>query len=336
MLDRFPEAVAGHRTAVADQRTALGLAPADLDHQEEMAERLFGLGICELRRGRLDDALAPLTEANERYSALFTRLPIDTEVVKRLANTQTSLASLDRRANRPAAGLPVFKQARELDERVARDLPDVLEFRSALAVHLNNMGAFYRQTGDLEKSADCFAQAVRHHRDAVSRAPHVRHYRLYLQMNYSNLVPILFARGRGDEAVKTVTEARVFWEQLIDRNPGRHELPSDLGALLNDLALRLTDYNRHDDAIATYRVALRHQEAAVALSPTTNEYRVYLERHFNNLAGLFVQSRRTTDLAELARQRAKFWPTDPDHLFVISRHFAECVGMAALAERDGE
>jgi tetratricopeptide (TPR) repeat protein len=178
---------------------------------------------------------------------------------------------------------------------MVKDYPEVPDFRRALAVAYQNLGA---QLASRTKQQDLteadkervFGEADSAFRKAVvlleelhSLYPEVPDYADVLAGTFNLWSWTLTGLGRTEASVECLEKARNFWKQRLDANPDDMNVRSDYGGVLNNLAYGYRKLKKLDEARAMAEEAIVHQEQARAASPENTKYLAYLANHFLTL-----------------------------------------------------
>jgi tetratricopeptide (TPR) repeat protein len=176
-------------------------------------------------------------------------------------------------------------------------------------------------------------QALEHERAALKRDPQNRQYRVFLKTQFYNMGTVLLSLGQRSEAIKMRREEVEVSTGLVKEFGDEPQLQSDLGAALNDLATALTQQGESREAAQLLERAVNHQRTALAADTKNATYRLFLGRHYMNLAearqnlGKYEQAAAAWD--QMIRAIVPRW----QECYGAARGLAEC---ARLAEKDAK
>ena len=152
-----------------------------------------------------------------------------------------------------------------------------------------------------------------------SRIPPNRDFRNGLAFGYYRLGDLFFNQIRDlEKAAENWRAEAELREQIVMDNPDNARLRRFLGGNLNNVAMVLEQLDRVEDAAQFYSKAVKHQRAALKISPDSQQSRAFLSNH---LDGLMRTLRKKGDLdasVAAARDLADLWPKNADWLYAAA------------------
>jgi tetratricopeptide (TPR) repeat protein len=220
------------------------------------------------------------------------------------------------RGNRLQEAEPFFRQAVATADQVAADWPGEREYQKVVAGNHASLGLLLFDTGRLQEAEQEFCHALGLQEKLAADFPDVPEYRRWLAMTYGNFGGLLVRAGQLKEGEKNLDQGRKLYEKLTADFPTVASYPSDLGNVLQTLALCLAggedgpdskrdapDSKREglDRCRLLVEEAIRRQKAALDLQPKNQEYREKLGNHYGNLA-MFLTEFKSPDAERAHRQ----------------------------------
>ncbi len=108
--------------------------------------------------------------------------------------------------------------------------------------------------------------------------------------------------------MKAYSAALSIREKLAREHPESPEFASDLGGILNNIAIIDLGAKRFDEARVRLRQAIVLQRKALAADPVNPTYRQFLASHVGNLVQAAKEERDLKEAAELLRELISEYP----------------------------
>jgi tetratricopeptide (TPR) repeat protein len=227
-----------------------------------------------------------------------------------------------------------YKEAVEIQEGLARDIPEVASHRSDLANTLSNLGSVTRQLGNPAGTSALYQRARELQEGLAKAEPDVAAYREELARTLNNLGRLRQTTGRPAEALECHSSARDLRRTLVAANPDDLDAHSLLGSSFNNLGLTYMDLGRPDEAIAAFRRGIEEQALAHARAPSVAQYKFYLDLNHRDLAQALRKLNRPAEAAAQATRRSELWADDPGQLYDVACELALCIPLAGASAAD--
>ncbi len=132
-LDRVPEGLDQHLQAKDLREALLAEEPQDARALEDAAESRFQVGTVLARLGRIDEAIAEISIAIERWRALSALDPQNARWRDVLASGLTTLGAMELERNQRGPAARTLEDALAIRRSLAEESPDFAANRTALA-----------------------------------------------------------------------------------------------------------------------------------------------------------------------------------------------------------
>ncbi len=226
------------------------------------------------------------------------------------------------------------RQAIEIHERLTGEHPRNLEYRSDLALSLNNLGAIQSHQSNWTEACDAYRRAIEFQGQLCRQAPPVVRYRSDLAISLNNLGQAYRRSAELDNSEVAFDRARLLFRELAADFPSELAYRSSLGVVLNNQAMLLEDADRLEDAVAAYAQAIEQQRAAFDSALSSLPYRNFLSKHYFNYGRVLRRTEKPIEAADIALERRKLWPGHGKHLYEIAAELSQAVEQL-VSQQDG-
>jgi tetratricopeptide (TPR) repeat protein len=327
--EAYNQALAVQQALTAEWPHAPGL------HRDQ-ARTLYNRGILRMETGRRDEAAADFASAIALLEPLHAAHPLEAVYRQDLARCAINQAILLRGSDRPAEAEDAYGRALALLEQLVAEQPARPIYRLELALALKNRANLRLESTD---RADQAAADLDRARPLLERLaadyPRRTLYRLELARCLNSLAGARWFLKQAEAAEATYHEAAASLRQLIREYPEEADVHSELGGVLDNLAILLRGRNgdtgleearRYQDEAGPHHLAaaLRHYQHL--------GYRLNLRKHFAGRAETALRLRQPAEAAAAAQAMGQVLPADPAARFRAARVLARC---AAAAGGDG-
>ena len=298
--NRFVEAEAAFRLALADRRALAKLPGADPDDARAASATLYQLGTLLARLARRsDEDEAAYREAIAEQKALAGSTSGRPEDRREVARYLNNLGILQARSD-PDAAEKTFLEAMKLQDALQATSATNAGFRWQRARTWNNLANLYARARLPEEAGPAFAKARSGFEALAADFAAVPDYRRELAMTLNNQAQWLEAAPSGDlRPLDLLRQAEADQARLVEEFP---EVP-DHRMKLAITRLHLGDLLRATDPAASAAAlagAIALQEKLVAETPQVPEYRAALGRTLTERArSLAVEGKPSESLAAL-------------------------------------
>jgi tetratricopeptide (TPR) repeat protein len=281
---------------------------------DEVVEELLGrqVQLTEEHRAFLKKLLA--------YHAEFAAAKADDPLGRRgRAQGYSRVGLLNQRLGEYQDAETAYREALALDNDLAKDFPDQLDFRSDLAASYANLGNLLRDTGRPKDAEAAYRDALKLHQQLVAAAPDrpdLRQVRAKCQLNLGILLSDL---GRPEEAETALGDGLALLTQLAAELPRRADIRQEMALGHLNLGIVLKDTDRPKLAEAAYRDALAIFEKLAEEFPQRSDFRQNLAASHSNLGVLLRATGRPQEAEDayrhaldLRKKLAADFPHRPD------------------------
>ncbi len=253
----------------ADQLTD---ANGALNRQRNRAEDREGQAIAAVEKFRdavvnepaLKDSLelAPLRgrllrEPIAFFQGLRAQLQADHDTrpasLERLADASFALGLLVDELGEKDRALTLIREARTIQEGLARDDPGNRAHQADLAASLNSIGNLLSEIGRLPEALEAYQAAADTMTALVALPTATDHDRANLAACHNNIGVLLRSLGRGDPAFQSYSAARSIQEPLVAAHPDVARYRVELASTLVNLGVLLHDAGHDPQALQAYR-----------------------------------------------------------------------------------
>jgi hypothetical protein len=310
-----------YRAAIGLQEKLVANFPDVPQHRADLALSHTNLGLLQSETGERRQAEQSFSEAIRLQQELLNASPDAPELLRNLAASYNNLSALY--ANEQSArAAELYDQALTLQQRAAAARPDVLEYRSDLALTYSNLGAAQSRAGQFSQAAASFDRAIESQHELVQLVPARASYRRDLAVSYNNLGMAQVELRQTASAEQSFHQALELQESLVAQHPGDVGLHSSLGGIYNNLGIVLEELQRIPQAAEAYRRAIECQKVAYAQAAGVERYRTFLSKHCYNYGRILRRLGSADQAAQVALERKKLWPDDPQRLLTVAEELA--------------
>ena len=270
------EALKAFESALKIRQKLVDDSPAFTDYRDNLARTYSDIGSLKSSIGKPTEAI----EAHQKAADMAQKLVDDSPSVvgyrQHLAASQNDIGLLLQEIGKPAEAMKAFGPALTIRENLAQEHPDVPNFASDLGGVLNNIAMIDLSAKRFDAARDRLLTAIVWQRKALAANPVNPTYRRFLSSHLANLV-------QAAHEERDLKEAVTLLRELTSEYPDVSRLPSELGVVLQNLAVMDLRAKRFDAAAAGLREAAIWQRKALAASPTERFPRSRLTDHLENL-----------------------------------------------------
>ena len=217
-----------------------------------------------------------------------------------LATTYGKIGSLNDQMGLSDEAIAAHQEAIGLLRELADAQPQVVEYRSQLAVAKNNLALALSHAGRSDEGRQALLDAISLQQQLVGEQPQVTRHRVELALSHNNLGAQLRDAGKVEQARAAFREAVRQGQRAVAAQPDDVAASRNLAAAYNNLAA-LNRGQDQDASVALYRQAADLQRQAVKTNPTELKYRSELATTLNNLGA--AQARGNQLAAAVATYR---------------------------------
>jgi serine/threonine-protein kinase len=313
------------KTSIAQERAARGQALRQADQGQQIVENLTS----ELtRRAFLQgeeltvEQREVLRQAVAYYQQFVAARGQTTDLAgqARQAKAYQQMGAAQRVVNEPRAAVATLREAVDRFERLAREQPDVGQYRDDLGHTYVHLGLALAELKECDAAVQAYRDAVEVQEPLVREQPAKPEYRQDLAETQFFLGQLLMNRGQKDAAGQAYRTALDLQEQLVREHPGLPRYRKDLARTHMHRGLLLQSLGERDGAAQAFGTALDLQEQLVREHPTVTEYRMQLATTRTN-RGLLLRAFGQHDEAapdlraarDLYEQVAQVYPAAPSY-----------------------
>ena len=198
-----------------------------------------------------------------------------------------------------------------------------LEWQSDLALCYNNLGSIQSHLKNHPLACQLYRDAIQIQQELHRQAPATVRYRRELAVTWNNLGQAYSQQGNLDHSNQAFEQTQTIFQQLTQDYPDETHYQNSLAGTLNNQAMANEHLGQLDSALAIYDAATSLQTTVVELAPNYQPYRENLNKQFNNYSRALLKAEQPEKLAEIARQRSRFWPTHGQILYQSSQQLLQ-------------
>ncbi|MCA8977596.1 MAG: protein kinase [Planctomycetes bacterium] len=248
--DRSEDAIAAYRRALGLSDRLVSIGAAGDGDRTSQANRLLGLAVACLGRGRCDDAERYLQQGHAIMSELVAVAPADRNRRDTLANLASIRGNVADRCDRHDQAIEFWQSAAETWRRLTDDFPNVPEYRHRFAGSLINIANGRSDADDATAAMALLDDAIHQLRIAVQVAPRNAGFQQRLVMALVRRARLELEAGPAEGVVAVVDElleldtprdvgrrgaAEILCRQLSQLARAHSEPPADLGSRARSL-----------------------------------------------------------------------------------------------------
>ena len=297
----------------------------ELDRERQRAERREELAVEAVRKFR--DAVQSNAELKNRpdlggLRKVLLREPLDffrqlkdelqsdrntrPEALAKLAGASRDLAITTEEIGSLPDAIRSFSESIDILERLARararDRPDSVADRRALAASLHGLGRLLAETARPGEALASYRRALEI-RDRLARDnPGDTGDQARLAGIHSSIGLLLQETGRPAEAMESHRRGLAIRERLVAEHPEFAAYQTALAGSHNNIGLLFRETGRRREALESYRRAQQVQERLAREYPDVAQYRNDLAGSFHNIGLLLSELDRTEEALESLRQ----------------------------------
>jgi serine/threonine protein kinase len=326
-LGNWQQAENHYRQAVAGFRKLALEFPNEPGFRHDLARYLGNLGML-LGPTQPRRAGAAFQEVRDLAQALVARFPKVAPYRESLAKVHFEMGVFQSK-DRPAEAESAYRRALRLQEALVATDPGNPDYHDRLAATCRALAMQIMWRGELLPAQKLTERATRHELRALRIVPRNKAYQQFLAAQYQLMAAILKRQQNHAQAEATYRKARAVLERLVADFPAMPDHPSNLGAVLNDLAIVQLIQHKLSEARQSIEQAIRHQTAAVTMNSTNPRYKQFLRNHYWNLADILLEQGEYAAAAKAAARLPKMFPKRSQEYSDAAWFHADCAEQAA-------
>jgi len=247
-----------------------------------------------------------------------------------LARGYDALAIFLAGAGRRQDAEDAWDEALTVQEKLVADFPASPVYRVELAKYHGNLGVLHAQADRVPRAAQSYRRAIDILEDLEKTYPDVLAYSAELTVPYSNLIVLLTAaKEPAAEVEQCWRRLLVLREKLAGAFPKVAEFQSNLAVTEHGLARFLLEGKQLKEARPYLEKAVRHQRAALEITPQHPGFRQQLGSHYLALAQTLVKLNDHAASAAAVAEWVQAMPAGWQGYHVpAAAVLARCVGVA--------
>jgi tetratricopeptide (TPR) repeat protein len=340
--------------------------PRQAEYRDDLAEYYHDLGF-RLMYTRAGEAGEAFRQGLALRKELVAESPGVSKYRHHLARMHTELGNLLSITGRAPEAEESYRQGQEIWQDLAAVDPESADYQSGLGSTYNNLGHILMDRGErsravlgastvglmgsalaqgpllaapalipgrteeLPRSRQLLHRAIDHQQRALKVRPFHTQDRWNLAKQYDMLGAIEKRLGQYGEAETAMRQSQAVRQRLADDFPATPFHRSELGGVLNNLAIIQLRQGKLAEARRSAEEAIAHQQAARKMDPEAPQYRQYLYNHYWNLADILVNQGEHAEAVRAAAKLAGVVPDSGANHVVAAWFVARCM---PLAEKD--
>ena len=270
--------------------------------QTALATTYSNFGLVMRHRGDHTAAAEKFRNAIALQEWLVTQSPDSEEALRGLAANYNNLASLSDTST-PETAVKVYRQAIEIQRRLANKWPANRIYQGDLARTYNNVGFLLVRQQDLHTGELSYRKAVEIQENLLKASPLAASYRRDLAISYNNLGMVQSQDDRLADAEASFRRALELQQSLLNVQTDDAKTLSDMGGIYNNLGLLFDRQNRLVDAEAAFQKAISLQRKAFDAAPDVARYRELLQNHYANYVRSLRSHEKRREADKLIQER---------------------------------
>ena len=336
------QALGEHKAALRDTDQARAIFaelveayPNEPRYRQHLGFALSDLGNQLRETGQHAEAAQAFRDGLAIRQRLVADFPLQPEYQIDLAGVHGNLGVLFMLQEKAAEAATEFRQAIKILEPIGTGPSAPLKARRPLGMSHINLGfALYKQ-GDLEAEAELRA-GLAIFADLASELAADPSYQRQVASAHNHLGNFYRDTKHPEKAAAAFTEAQKVYEPLAENFPTVPNYRSELGGVLNNLAMLRINENRLAEAEPLLVRAIANQRAALKANPKSPHYREFLSNHYAVLADAQVRQGQHRTATESAVAMSGVRPEHAEDAYDAGCLFARCVPLAQADQKIAE
>ena len=263
------------------------------DHRKQVARVHYTLGRVHFGRADLNAAIKELDKAREIRAALLAEAPGDEDRQRDLAEIALTRGYVLKRLNRGDEAEETFKESIQIME----GLPESDKNNWIMGVLLNDLGVYYKENGQKQKTAPLYDRAMELREDLVRRFPNEAEYNVMFMGSLLNLGNLRRVDGNPAESLKHYSRGVEVADGVLERSPNYVRARKFVRNMCEGKAeahMRLSDFQK---ALECWDEAIAHNAPAYKLNDVRFDVRLPLRR-----AATLVRLGRLTEAIAITKK----------------------------------
>jgi tetratricopeptide (TPR) repeat protein len=293
-LGAHDEAREAFREAIALREGLVRDEPGVVEHVRDLADSHAESGKSLCDTGRNTEGLTAYGRAIECWEQLARKSSGDVAAVG-LSRTLYSLGYSHTHARHLDEALSVFRRAHEIRERLARDHPEIPQYREDLAATLRIMGGCYSLLGKTAEAMEAYKKGRVLLERQILADPADLTSRSSLAVIINNVGIHQLEQGRPDQALPSFQRNLAIHQDLVKSDPTNAHYRQMLAYAHSNVGTAQFQLARFQDALQAYRDALAFHEALALAYPGRPMFQNDLIRIHAMLAEARAATGRTSE-----------------------------------------
>ncbi len=288
-LGRWQDAEESLNESIALCRSVAPTEPDSLRILRREAQSHHNLGVLYADSGRQVEALGEFTRAASMFKEEIARKP-DPETINTLALTLANLAILHQSFGRSDDAGALLRQASIYREALAREYPEVNEYRFQLGLLGHDLGNFHLRQRRHDDARAAYTRAMDVLQGLADEAPESTCVPIALAQTLGDFGRLDMETGRLDAAERRLERAAALLSEVRVRHSAGWDAPLSLALIyhnLADVSLRRSDprtaLDRFDRATSMLRDLLARQPANADARRCLRESQIGMARAYTAL-----------------------------------------------------
>jgi tetratricopeptide (TPR) repeat protein len=227
-----------------------------------------------------------LEKALPYYEGFRAQRPDDPELQEEQADNLFRVAVITSAIGLKTDALDRYRDALEVQRRLAEMHPESAEYQGSLARTYNNMGALQSRIGQPEAALVSLEQAQRIHEQLAQTREPTSEQRRELAQTFNNLGALQRDMNRPRQARASFDKARQLLAPLAAKPGNASHFGADLAGTLYNLGLLQKEAGQAAEARRSLGQARQQMEQLARAHPELRDYRSFLARIYNILGVL--------------------------------------------------